>query len=151
MNFLVSFKQTINRRLSSSKRILNSKQTIFGCFRKQNNDSNKYKSLRVSLSQKIADAISLSPQLRTLSDHAFRYLQSISREGNHLLSLLIPHFETKARKTFHDCERHFCLQRRNGIVTLLEVVVGDSGAQMMDMVVADVAGKPTQDRRQFVK
>ncbi|MGA8241402.1 MAG: hypothetical protein WB818_12555, partial [Desulfobacterales bacterium] len=54
------FKQTINRRLSSSKRILNSKQTIFGCFRKQNNDSNKYKSLRVSLSQKIADAISLS-------------------------------------------------------------------------------------------
>ena len=72
-------------------------------------------------------------------------------KGNHCLPPLIPHFQANARKAFSNGKRRFSLQRRNGIVALLQTVIGDSGAQMVDMVITNVAGKPSQDSRQFVK
>ena len=61
-----------------------------------------------------------------------------SRKSDHFLPLLIPHFQPDTRKAFNDCKRRFSLQRRNGIVTLLQTVIGDSGVQMVDMVITNV-------------
>ena len=77
-----------------------------------------------------------------LPDLDFSGTQTISRKCDHFLPLYIPHFQSNTRKTFHNCERRSGLQRRNCIVTLLQMVIGDSGAQMVDMVYTNVTGKP---------
>lgn len=45
-------------------------------------------------------------------------------------------------KAFPDCKRLLSSQFRNGIGTLFKMVIGNHGVQMMDMVVADITGKP---------
>jgi hypothetical protein len=50
-----------------------------------------------------------------------------SGETNHFLPVFIPQFQSDAGKTGHKGEGRFSLQRRNGMVALFQMVIGDSG------------------------
>jgi hypothetical protein len=71
----------------------------------------------------------------------------ISVKSNRFLPLFILHSQPDTRKAANDGKRHFTLQRRNGIATFFQMVIGDSGSQMVDMMITDVAGKPSQHSR----
>src|SRR6185295_9035993 len=73
-----------------------------------------------------------------------------SAEANQLLLPLIPEAEGKSSHARPQCDRLDPLEQRVLPVALLEVVVRDGGAQMMDVVKADVRGEPLQHSRQFV-
>src|SRR5437762_9541256 len=57
-------------------------------------------------------------------------------------ALLIPQTEGKRFEAWKQGHRFYHLKERLGFMALLQVVIGDSRAQVMNMVKADVSGKP---------
>src|SRR5436189_4930047 len=66
-------------------------------------------------------------------------------------ALFIP--KTKRERFEAAAQRHGfdLLKQRVRLVASLQIVIGNARAEMVDMVKADVAGKPLQDLRKFVE
>ena len=71
--------------------------------------------------------------------------------ADQLAPLLIP--QTEGERFEAGEERHWLygLKQRIGPMTFREIVVGNPRIEVMDVMKSDVAGKPLQDRWQFVE
>src|SRR6202789_3576718 len=74
-----------------------------------------------------------------------------STEPNQLPVLLVPQakrrsLQTRGQRNWLDLREEFIR-----VVTLLQVVVGNEGAQMVDMMKTDIAREPLQDSRQLIE
>src|SRR2546429_745533 len=72
-------------------------------------------------------------------------------EANEFFALLVPEPEAERFEAAEKGERFYLLKHQMRFVASLEIVIRNSRAQMMDVVVADVAGEPLQHLRQFVE
>src|SRR4051812_29397203 len=63
----------------------------------------------------------------------------------------VPQPEGERLQAADERNRFHALKQRLGLVAPLEVVIGNARAQVMDVMKSDVARKPLQDPRQFVK
>src|ERR1700678_1371676 len=72
-------------------------------------------------------------------------------EPNQLPVLLVPQTKRRRLQTRGQCNWLDLREEFIRIVTLLQVVVGNEGAQMVDMMKSDIAREPLQDSRQFVE
>src|ERR1041384_2113579 len=72
-------------------------------------------------------------------------------EADQFPPLLIPQAEGQRFKAGKQRHRFDRLKQRLSSVAFLEVVVRDAGAEMMNVMVPDVAGEPLQDFWQFVE
>jgi hypothetical protein len=72
-------------------------------------------------------------------------------EPDELTALFVPEAEGQRFEALKESDRLDLLEERICIVTALEIVVRNTGAEMMNMVKADIPGKPLQDLGQFVK
>src|SRR5204862_8241961 len=72
-------------------------------------------------------------------------------EADQLFALLVPESEREGFKTSQQCDGLHALKQGIGIVASLQIVIGNTRAQMMDMVKADVAGEPLENPGQLVE
>ena len=68
-------------------------------------------------------------------------------EPNQLPVLLVPQTKRRRLQTRGQCNWLYLREEFIRIVTLLQVVVGNEGAQMVDMMKPDIAREPLQDSR----
>ena len=71
--------------------------------------------------------------------------------ANQLSSFFVPEPESKRFQTRQEGDRFYSLKDRICLMTLLQVVIGNAGAQVMNVMESDVAGKPLQDPWKFVE
>ena len=71
--------------------------------------------------------------------------------ADQLAPLLIPETKGEGFEAGKQRDGFDSLEQRLGPVTFLQVVIWNPGAQMVDVMKADVAGEPLQYLRQFVK
>lgn len=71
--------------------------------------------------------------------------------ADQLLALLIPEAEGERFQAGEERDGSYGVKQRHRLVTCLQVVVGNSGTQVMNMVKADAAGKPLQHAGEFVE
>src|SRR5260221_1190784 len=69
--------------------------------------------------------------------------------ADQLPALLVPQAELQRFQTGEHRDGFDSLEKRVGLVTLLEIVVGNARAEVMDVVKADVPGEPLQNSRQL--
>ncbi len=67
------------------------------------------------------------------------------------LSLFVPQPIRKGLQARHHGDRFNLLEERIGAVAFFQVVIGDTRAQMVNMMKTDVARKPLQYAGQFIK
>src|SRR6185369_860724 len=80
-----------------------------------------------------------------------RHLRPQPLEPNQLLPLLIPQLEVGAGEALEEGQAGDALHLGGLAVALLQAVVGDLAHQVVDVVVADVAGEPVHDRAEIVE
>src|SRR5712675_1158035 len=66
-------------------------------------------------------------------------------------AFFVPESERERFEARPERDRLDLLKQRVRLVTFLDVVIGNARAEMVDVMEADVAGKPLEDARQFVK
>jgi hypothetical protein len=72
-------------------------------------------------------------------------------EADEFLFLFIPQAEGQGLETFHESQGFDVLKDLVGIVTGLEVVVGDSRAKMVNVMETDVSREPLENFGEFIK
>src|SRR5205085_3935926 len=76
---------------------------------------------------------------------------SRTRETHHPAELLVPEFHAGAGQTVPQTHAHGGPERRHAFMRRAQVVVRNARCQVMDVVIADVAGEPAQHWRQVVE
>ena len=71
-------------------------------------------------------------------------------ETDHATVDLVPKSKLDGLEAVEESEFGGILEERMGMVAALQVVVGNSGVQVVDVVVADVSRKPLEDPREVV-
>ena len=66
-------------------------------------------------------------------------------KGNHLLLAFVPELEVEGLEALLHSQRLSDMDSGHLVVTLGQTVIGNSGVEMVDMVVPDVRGKPPQN------
>src|SRR5438105_15421133 len=72
-------------------------------------------------------------------------------EANEFFALLVPEPEAERFEAAEKRERFYLLKHQMRFVASLQIVIRNSRAQMVDVVIADVSGEPLQYFRQFVE
>ena len=72
-------------------------------------------------------------------------------KADELFVLLIPEPERKCSETCEKRKRFYLLKHEIRFVTSLQIVVWNSCAQMVDVMIADIAGEPLHNLRQFIE
>ena len=72
-------------------------------------------------------------------------------EADQPLMLLVPEAEGDRFKTGKESDGFDLLQERDLVITSFQKIIGDLGAEVMNMMIPDRAGKPLQDTGQFIK
>jgi hypothetical protein len=67
------------------------------------------------------------------------------------LTPLVPEAEGQRFEAGEKCERFHGLEERFGPMTFFEVIIGNSRAQMVNVMEANVSREPLQDFGQFIK
>jgi len=67
------------------------------------------------------------------------------------LALFVPEAEGEGFQTGKKGDGLDRAEKRFGAMALFEVIIGDVRAEVMDVMETDVAGKPLEEPRQFVK
>lgn len=71
-------------------------------------------------------------------------------KADQLLNILVPQGQGDAFQTLPKGDFSDFWQVRGGVVTFLQAVIGDHATEMVEMVKADIAGKPLEDFRQII-
>src|SRR5256885_17035778 len=72
-------------------------------------------------------------------------------EADEFFALLVPEPQAERFEAAEKRERFYLLKHQVRFVASLQIVIRNSRAQMMDVVIADVAGEPLQNLWQFVE
>ena len=71
-------------------------------------------------------------------------------KADHPSPLFVPETEAEASQTGEQGERLDGVEEGFGAVASLEMVIGDARAQVVDVMEADIAGKPLEKPWQFI-
>jgi hypothetical protein len=72
-----------------------------------------------------------------------RRIINTSRKAHKFIVLFIPQFQMNAWEALSNSKGSLVPEFRNGIAALFELIIGNSGVQMMNMVIPDIGRKPT--------
>jgi hypothetical protein len=67
------------------------------------------------------------------------------------LALFVPETQAEGFQTREQRDGLHCLKKRIGLVAFFQVVIGNAGAEMVNMMKPNVAGEPLQNLRQLVE
>src|SRR5689334_5047323 len=103
-------------------------------------------SIRRSLGRSPTPGIRYSPRFMTLS--SVLSVTASYREPDHAAQLLVPQRVTKRADGSTQRQHRGGLQFGQSVVTLFQPVIRNAGAEVVDMVKADIAAEPLKDARQ---
>ena len=88
---------------------------------------------------------------KTWSSRGLSFKGFQAAKADELAPLLIPETERERFEARKQAHRLHGLKQRIGPMAFLEVVIGDARTEMMDVMKANVAGKPLQHAGKFVQ